>query len=166
MVHVFTLTSVLVFVSEDQLLQLINDLFVGGTDTVTNTLLFSIIFMLLHPDIRVKVQKEIDEQLGRDPPSMADMLRMPLVQATLLEIQRLADVVPLGVSHNDGGRGIHGLPVPQGDYCTGQSLCCEQVQIPGSLWCFSLEILGAKQSWFSRHQRQHTLTWQANFNGV
>ncbi len=90
----------LFFVSEDQLLQIIFDLFAAGTDTITNTLLFSVIFMLHHPDIRVKVQQEIDEQLGREtPPFMADMIRMPLVQATLLEIQRLADVVPLAVPH-------------------------------------------------------------------
>ncbi len=87
-------------VTEEQLPELIGDLLIGGTETIADTLLFAIIFMLHHPDIRMKVQQEIDEQLGREtPPSMQDVLRMPLVEATILEVQRLVDVIPLGLLH-------------------------------------------------------------------
>ncbi len=84
-----------------QLLRLIGDLFGAGTETTTNTLLWTVVYMLHHPDVMKKVQAEIDEQLRRDTvPSMKDKQRMPLVEATILEVQRLGEIVPLGVPHS------------------------------------------------------------------
>ena len=57
--------------------------------------------MLHHPDVQAKVQKEIKEVLGHQClPSMHHCTNMPYTQATILEIQRVADAVPLGVPHS------------------------------------------------------------------
>ena len=48
-----------------------------------------------------RVQEEIDNVIGRDRmPSMKDKQDMPYVEATILEIQRLSEVVPFGVPHS------------------------------------------------------------------
>ena len=77
------------------------DLYGAGTETTANTLIWSIVYMLNYPDVLHKVQAEIDEVLGtRKIPCMSDKHNMPYVEATIMEIQRAADIVPLGVPHS------------------------------------------------------------------
>ena len=60
-----------------------------------------IVYMLNYPDVLRKVQAEIDEVLGRHKtPCMRDKQNMPFVEATIMEIQRSADIAPLGVPHS------------------------------------------------------------------
>ncbi|XP_061586569.1 cytochrome P450 2U1 [Cololabis saira] len=86
--------------TEDYLFYIIADLFVAGSDTTTNSVLWFLLFMILHPDIQDKIQAEIDEVVGRDRvPSLTDRGSMPFTEATILETQRLAVVVPLSIPH-------------------------------------------------------------------
>jgi len=73
-------------------------LFIGGTETSTTTLLWAILFMILHPDVQRKVQAELDEVIGRQRlPCCADRPNLPFTEATLLEIQRRGSIAPLGI---------------------------------------------------------------------
>ena len=57
--------------------------------------------MLHHPDVMSQVQKEIDNVLGSEGiPSMKDKQCMPYTEATILEIQRMSEIVPLSVPHS------------------------------------------------------------------
>uniref|UniRef100_A0A8C5P9M9 Cytochrome P450 2U1 n=1 Tax=Leptobrachium leishanense TaxID=445787 RepID=A0A8C5P9M9_9ANUR len=86
--------------STDYLFYIIGDLFVAGTDTTTNTILWSLLYMCLHKDVQEKVQAEIDTVIGRDrPPSLTDKAHMPFTEATIMEVQRMTVVVPLSVPH-------------------------------------------------------------------
>ncbi|XP_069486964.1 cytochrome P450 2U1 isoform X2 [Ambystoma mexicanum] len=86
--------------SEDYLFYIIGDLFIAGTDTTTNTLLWCVLYMALHPDIQEKVQSEVDAVIGRDrPPSLIDKPSMPFTEATIMEVQRMTVVVPFSVPH-------------------------------------------------------------------
>ena len=61
----------------------------------------SIIYMLHNPDVMKRCQRQIDDAIGRHrAPSMKDKASMPYVEATILEILRMSDVVPFGVSIN------------------------------------------------------------------
>ncbi|XP_048365815.1 cytochrome P450 2U1 isoform X2 [Sphaerodactylus townsendi] len=83
---------------EDYLFYIIGDLFIAGTDTTTNTLLWSLLYLSLHPQVQEKVQEEIDLVIGRDRcPSLADKARMPFTEATIMEVQRMTVVVPLSI---------------------------------------------------------------------
>jgi cytochrome P450 family 2 subfamily J len=42
------------------------DLFVAGSDTTTITLRFALLYLVLHPDVQVKVQQELDRIVGHD----------------------------------------------------------------------------------------------------
>ncbi|KAK2139698.1 hypothetical protein LSH36_1652g00062 [Paralvinella palmiformis] len=86
--------------TEKQLVAICNNLFVAGTETSTNTLAWAILYMSLNPDTQARVHAEIDDVLGNDAlPSMHHRIQLPFTEATILETQRLGDVVPLGVPH-------------------------------------------------------------------
>lgn len=79
---------------------MILDLFLGGVETVSNTLTWGIVFMIRNPDVQAKVQKEIDDVTALERrPQMSDKARMPFTTATLLEIQRCANISAVGVPH-------------------------------------------------------------------
>ncbi|XP_070712528.1 cytochrome P450 2U1 [Pempheris klunzingeri] len=86
--------------TEDYLFYIIGDLFIAGTDTTANSVLWILLYMVLHPDTQEKVQAEIDEVVGRHRvPSLADKGNLPFTEATIMEVQRLTAVVPLGIPH-------------------------------------------------------------------
>ncbi|XP_060782455.1 cytochrome P450 2U1 [Neoarius graeffei] len=86
--------------SEDYLFYIIGDLFIAGTDTTTNSILWMVLYMCLHPDVQENVQREIDEVVGRGRlPSLTDKGTLPYTEATIMEVQRMAVVVPLAIPH-------------------------------------------------------------------
>ncbi|XP_055769834.1 cytochrome P450 2U1-like [Salvelinus fontinalis] len=86
--------------SEDYLFYIIGDLFIAGTDTTTNTVLWMMLYMVLYPDIQERVQAEIDAVVGPDRvPSLTDKGSLPFTEATIMEVQRMTVVVPLAIPH-------------------------------------------------------------------
>nr|XP_015799181.2 cytochrome P450 2U1 [Nothobranchius furzeri] len=85
--------------NEDYLFYIIGDLFIAGTDTTTNSVLWTLLYLALYPDVQDKVQAEIDEIVGRRVPSMTDKGSLPFTEAAIMEVQRLAVVVPLSIPH-------------------------------------------------------------------
>jgi len=84
--------------SEAQLTRSIQDLFIAGTETVNTTLKWSLLFMILHPDVQTKVQAEIDAVVGPGrKPTMKDRLNMPYTEATIMECQRLGNIALFSV---------------------------------------------------------------------
>jgi cytochrome P450 family 2 subfamily U polypeptide 1 len=76
-------------------------LLAAGVDTTSTTLRWGLLFMLVHPDVQAKVQKEIDNVIGRErTPSVEDKVNMPYTEATLQEIHRRASLVWLNVPHS------------------------------------------------------------------
>ncbi|XP_053559500.1 cytochrome P450 2U1 [Bombina bombina] len=100
----------------DYLFYIIGDLFIAGTDTTTNTLVWSLLYMCHHTDVQEKVQAEIDAVIGRDrPPSLTDKAQMPFTEATIMEVQRMTVVVPLSVPHMASDTTVfQGYTIPKG----------------------------------------------------
>ncbi|XP_014664715.1 PREDICTED: cytochrome P450 2C20-like [Priapulus caudatus] len=89
------------FFTDEELLFILTDLFMAGTETTSTTLRWGLLFMLKYPMVCKKVQSEIDDVIGRGRlPTMADKNKMPFTEATIMEIQRLGDIVPLGIPHS------------------------------------------------------------------
>ncbi|XP_051807656.1 cytochrome P450 2F2-like [Acanthochromis polyacanthus] len=87
--------------SEDQLIFTAIDLLFAGTDTTSNTLLTAFLYLMNHPHIQERCQQEIDRVLeGKDQVCFDDRHQMPYMQAVIYESQRIANTVPLSVSHN------------------------------------------------------------------
>ncbi|XP_055060509.2 cytochrome P450 2U1 [Misgurnus anguillicaudatus] len=102
--------------SEDDLFYIIGDLFIAGTDTTTNSMLWSILYMCLHPDVQEKVQREIDAVVGRERvPSLTDKGSLPYTEATIMEVQRMTVVVPLAIPHmSSETTEFRGYTIPKG----------------------------------------------------
>ncbi|XP_034255752.1 methyl farnesoate epoxidase-like [Thrips palmi] len=86
--------------TEKQLLSLLLDLFMAGAETTSNTLGFTVMFLLRRPDVQRRAQEELDRVVGRGrQPSLQDRPRLNYLEAVLKEAQRLANVAPVGVPH-------------------------------------------------------------------
>lgn len=80
--------------------QILGDLFSAGMETVKSTLEWSVVFMLHHPEAAQAVQNELDSVVGRSRlPSLNDLPNLPITDATIQEILRRSNLVPLGTPH-------------------------------------------------------------------
>lgn len=102
--------------SEDYLFYIIGDLFIAGTDTSTNSILWMVLYMASYPDIQEKVQAEMDQVVGRERlTSMKDRGSLPFTGATIMEVERMSVVVPLGVPHMASKTAeFRGFTIPKG----------------------------------------------------
>ncbi|KAJ8022818.1 Cytochrome P450 2J5 [Holothuria leucospilota] len=82
------------------LLWVSGDLFIAGTETMSSTLCWAILFAITYPEIQVKVQDEMDSVVGKGmKPRLSDQANLHYVNAFIAETQRMGDVAPLGVVH-------------------------------------------------------------------
>ncbi|CAF0802425.1 unnamed protein product [Rotaria sordida] len=77
------------YFSKENLDSLVQDLFVAGTETISNTLHWTIFYIVAHPYVQVNIHEEIDRIIGKDrPPCDKDRSRMFYIEAVLLESMR------------------------------------------------------------------------------
>ncbi|CAL8129066.1 unnamed protein product [Orchesella dallaii] len=82
--------------TEEQFIMVCLDLFTAGAETTANTLDFAMFYLMLNQHVQKKVQAEIDEVIGPNRlPRLKDRHMMPYTEATLLETQRMCNVIPL-----------------------------------------------------------------------
>ena len=61
---------------------------------------WAIAYIVSYPQHQAAIQKEIDEVIGRDRlPNLSDRTRLPLLQATIMETLRLANVLQAALPH-------------------------------------------------------------------
>uniref|UniRef100_A0A8C0Z8R5 Cytochrome P450 2G1-like n=1 Tax=Cyanistes caeruleus TaxID=156563 RepID=A0A8C0Z8R5_CYACU len=76
------------------------NLFFAGTETMSSTLRFGLLFLMRHPQVEEKIFKEISQVVGFGrAPALADRSLMPFTDATIHEIQRCSDPIPMNVPH-------------------------------------------------------------------
>ncbi|XP_021957549.2 cytochrome P450 2J6 [Folsomia candida] len=103
------------YFNEEQFIVTLYDLFVAGAETTSNTLEFGMLYMLLNPIEQQGVREEIHRVVGKSRrPTMADRQQLPYTEATLLEIQRMASVVPVLVRSANEDTTLSGYNVPKG----------------------------------------------------
>uniref|UniRef100_A0A8D0EKG6 Uncharacterized protein n=1 Tax=Strix occidentalis caurina TaxID=311401 RepID=A0A8D0EKG6_STROC len=76
----------------------INDLFLGGSETTSTTLIWGLLYMVTNPDVQEKVQRELDAVLG---PSQLicyeDRKELPYTNAVVHEVQRFSNIISVGM---------------------------------------------------------------------
>ncbi|XP_055422166.1 cytochrome P450 2D14 [Bubalus kerabau] len=102
--------------NDENLRLVVADLFSAGMVTTSTTLAWALLLMILHPDVQRRVQQEIDEVIGQvRRPEMGDQALMPFTVAVVHEVQRFADIVPLGLPHmTSRDIEVQGFHVPKG----------------------------------------------------
>nr|CAH7744053.1 unnamed protein product [Callosobruchus chinensis] len=102
--------------TDDQLMSLCLDLFMAGSETTSNSLGFSMLLMVLYPEVQRRVQDELDREVGRNRlPSLNDKPRLKYTEAVLMEIQRRTNIAPLGIAHRAvRDTNLGGYNVPEG----------------------------------------------------
>lgn len=88
------------FDADTQIEQVVLDLFSAGTETLKTSLLWAIVYMLHNPEVKKKVQAELDSVVeSNSMPTLSNMSSLPYTTATLYEIMRRSSVVPMGTTH-------------------------------------------------------------------
>ena len=80
------------------LLSSVLSLFNAGTETTTNTIVFAVLYMINYPEMQAKLYQEIIDVVGMDrSPDVSDKSKLKFLSAFIMETQRFAGVVPLGI---------------------------------------------------------------------
>ncbi|XP_069584348.1 cytochrome P450 2K1-like isoform X2 [Ranitomeya imitator] len=87
------------YFTNENLTQLVADLFEAGMETSSITLRWGLLLMMKYPEIQKKVQSEIDKVIGTNEPQVIHRKEMPYTDAVIHEIQRFGNIVPANVSH-------------------------------------------------------------------
>ncbi|XP_055864758.1 cytochrome P450 2J2-like isoform X3 [Biomphalaria glabrata] len=78
----------------------IDNLFIAGTETTSTTIMWCLLYMLHYPEVQQRIYKEIVEQIGTErPPNITDKSNLKYLTAVIMEVQRKASIVPLGLPH-------------------------------------------------------------------
>ncbi|XP_051008631.1 cytochrome P450 2K6-like [Acomys russatus] len=87
------------YFNEENLLALVSNLFAAGTETTASTLRWGIILMMRYPEVQKMVCDEIIKVVGSAQPRIEHRTQMPYTDAVIHEIQRVANILPMGLPH-------------------------------------------------------------------
>ncbi|XP_057577980.1 cytochrome P450 1A2 [Hippopotamus amphibius kiboko] len=88
-------------IPEEKIVNLVNDIFGAGFDTITTALSWSLMYLVTNPEIQRKIQKEMDTVIGRARrPQLSDRPQLPYLEAFILETFRHSSFVPFTIPHS------------------------------------------------------------------
>lgn len=88
------------YFSEAQLIQIMNDLFSAGLETVTSTIEWAVLFLMTHDKVQSRLHAEVQSVIGDErSPELDDLANMPYTEATIYEVLRRSNVIALGNAH-------------------------------------------------------------------
>uniref|UniRef100_M3YDU2 Uncharacterized protein n=1 Tax=Mustela putorius furo TaxID=9669 RepID=M3YDU2_MUSPF len=87
------------YFSDENLVALVSNLFVAGTETTASTLRWALLLMLRYPEVQKNVCDEITKVVGSAQPRIAHRTQMPYTDAVIHEVQRFANILPTSLPH-------------------------------------------------------------------
>uniref|UniRef100_A0A4W4E2N9 Steroid 21-hydroxylase n=1 Tax=Electrophorus electricus TaxID=8005 RepID=A0A4W4E2N9_ELEEL len=87
-------------ITDDHVLMTAAEAFGAGVETTSTTLLWTVAFLLHHPQVQKRLHAELDEHVGRDrPPALSDRPNLPFLESVLCEVMRIRPVSPILIPH-------------------------------------------------------------------
>ncbi|XP_034533033.1 steroid 17-alpha-hydroxylase/17,20 lyase [Notolabrus celidotus] len=87
-------------ITDDHVVMIAAEAFGAGVETTSTTLLWILAYLLHHPEVQERVQKELDEQVGSERPvCMSDRGRLPYLDCVINEGMRIRPVSPVLIPH-------------------------------------------------------------------
>ncbi|KAL8196940.1 UNVERIFIED_CONTAM: Cytochrome P450 1A5 [Gekko kuhli] len=84
----------------EKIVNLVNDIFGAGFDTVTTALSYCLTYLVVYPEIQTKIQGEIDETIGSErKPRLSDRPLLPYTEAFIQEMFRHSSFLPFTIPH-------------------------------------------------------------------
>lgn len=84
----------------EQLMYTLRDFMGGSVDTTANSIEWFFVYIANNPQVANRLQEEIDSVVPRDRlPTTEDQVRLPYVEATILELLRHRSPLPLALPH-------------------------------------------------------------------
>ncbi|CAN7939638.1 unnamed protein product [Ixodes hexagonus] len=87
------------YLTEANMVQVLVDIFGAANETSIGELQWLCLTMTRKPDIQARIQQEIEDYLGKTPPTMQDRDKLPYTVACLYETLRYYPVAPVGIPH-------------------------------------------------------------------
>ncbi|XP_064639839.1 cytochrome P450 1A1-like [Lineus longissimus] len=86
--------------TDEHILTTVQEMIGAGFDTISTTIMWAILFMAAHQDFQQKVQKEIDQVIGKGRfPSADDIQSLPFTEACIIETMRHSCIFPFALPH-------------------------------------------------------------------
>ncbi|KAL3689881.1 hypothetical protein R1sor_016190 [Riccia sorocarpa] len=86
--------------TDDQIIALLQNLLIAGSDSEANTLVWIMTELMRNPEIREKLQRDVDAVVGQERlVEEADLVNLPYLQCVVKESLRLHPTAPLLVPH-------------------------------------------------------------------
>ncbi|XP_074321523.1 geraniol 8-hydroxylase-like [Silene latifolia] len=87
--------------SLEDVMHMLMDLFIAGTDTTSNTLEWAMTELLRNPEKLAKAQDELDQIIGKNTTTIqeSDISKLPYIQAVVKETLRLHPPAPFLIPH-------------------------------------------------------------------
>jgi len=105
--------------TNDNLIAVVMQIYVAGTDTTSTSLYWAFLYMILYPDVQKKIYTEICEVIGERTPTSADRLEMPYTMSTVTEILR-TDIATAALPHyTTADTVVCGHTIPKGTTVIG-----------------------------------------------
>ncbi|XKL66993.1 hypothetical protein PGB90_010413 [Kerria lacca] len=104
--------------TEKQLLVLLEDFFMAGSETTSNSLTFVIYYLIKYPTVQAKIHLELDKVINvNNIPTINHRQNLVYLEATLMEIQRYSTPVPVAIPHRAlRDCELMGFKIPKGTY--------------------------------------------------
>ncbi|GMT16768.1 hypothetical protein PFISCL1PPCAC_8065, partial [Pristionchus fissidentatus] len=84
------------YFSDWQLRMLLLDLSFAGMETTVTTLKWAFLLLAAHPEVQESVQRELDS-CGEGCVTLRDRKKLPYTNATICEVQRIANILPINL---------------------------------------------------------------------
>ncbi len=99
----------------------LTDMFIAGTETSASTICWCMLMLVLHPDIQIKVQQELDTVIPNEQEfvTLNDQNRCVYVQAVIYETLRYSSIGPFTMRAATEDTVFRGYRIPKGTFYLG-----------------------------------------------